>query len=274
MALSAAREVSFAGATGDRVSALLVAATSPPPHAGLLFVHWGFGDRTSFAREASAYAACGATSLLVDAPGFGLRKGPRVGAKDPRVVRAYAEQLLGDLARALDFLCAQHGVDAGRVGYVGHSLGATIAPAFLARDPRVRAAVLMAGTGALSRLWLRGRNEDGARSLEDLDGVHCLPRVRSALLLQLAERDAFITRADGDAQISAANEPKQALWYACGHELDARALQDRARWLAARLGLASYASIQNDDWLPREQVRVSRVVGAVLRAASWFSRRT
>jgi len=61
MALGAAREVSFAGASGDRVSALLVAATSPPPHAGLLFVHWGFGDRTSFAREASAYAACGAT---------------------------------------------------------------------------------------------------------------------------------------------------------------------------------------------------------------------
>jgi hypothetical protein len=29
-----------------------------------------------------------------------------VGSRDPRAVRAYAEQFLGDLSRALDFLCA------------------------------------------------------------------------------------------------------------------------------------------------------------------------
>jgi dienelactone hydrolase len=274
MALSAAPEVSFPGASGDVVSALLVNATSTPPHAGLLFVHWGFGDRTSFAREAEAYAAAGATSLLIDAPGSGARKGRHIPAREVAFVRAYSEQFLGDLSRALDFLRAQPGVDAARLGFVGHSLGATIAPAFLAREPRVRAAVMMAGTGSLSRLWLSGRNEDGARSLEDLDGVRCLPRVRSALLLQLAERDAFITRADGDAQIAAANEPKQALWYACGHELDARALQDRARWLGAQLGLSADPATPAADWLPRKQVRLSRVVGAVQRAASWFSRRS
>jgi dienelactone hydrolase len=268
------REVSFPGVAGDAVSALLVAAASPPPNAGLLFLHWGFGDRTSFAREAEALAAAGATSLLIDAPGFGARKGPRVGSKDARVVRVYAEQVLGDLTRALDFLCAQPGVDATRVGYVGHSLGATIAPAFLAREPRVRAAVLMAGTGALSRLWLRGHNPDGARSLEDLDGVRCLPRVRAELLFQFAERDAFIERADADAQVAAASEPTPALWYACGHELAARALEDRARWLAAQLGLSADPTTPAADWLPRKQVRVSRAVEAALRVRSWFSRRS
>jgi dienelactone hydrolase len=274
MGPASTRDVSFAGAASDSVSALLVAASAPPLHAGLLFLHWGFGDRTSFAAEALALAPCGVTSLLIDAPGSGERRGPRIPARDASLVRAYAEQLLGDLARALDFLCAQPGIDPARIGYVGHSLGATIAPAFLAREPRVRAAVLMAGTGALSRLWLSGRNEEAARSLEDLDGVRCLPRVSAALLFQFAERDEFIARADADAQIAAAREPKQVLHYECGHELDARALQDRARWLGAQLGLTAEPNVPPGDWLPRKQVRVSRVIGAVLRATRWFSRRS
>jgi dienelactone hydrolase len=269
MSESSARATSFPGARGE-VSALLVEATSAPPRAGLLFLHWGFGDRTSFAREADAYASAGATSLLIDAPGFGGRSGPRVGSRDARAVRAYAEQQLGELERALDFLCAQPGVDPARIGYVGHSLGATIAPAFLARAPRVRAAVLMAGTGTLSRLWLQGRNEEGSRSLEDLDGVRCLSRVSASLLLQFGERDEFITRADAEAQIAAAREPKRVCWYDADHALGAPALQDRGRWLAEQLQLAEPALARVEP-LPRAQVRVSRLVGFVLRIGRWLS---
>jgi alpha-beta hydrolase superfamily lysophospholipase len=268
-----ANEVGFAGANGDGVSALLVPARTAAPHAGLLFLHWGFGDRTSFAREAEAYAACGVTSLGIDAPGFGARKGPRVGAREPARVRAYAEQLLGDLAAATSFLCAQPGVAPDRIAYVGHSLGATIAGAFLAREPRVRAAVLMAGAGELSRLWLQRRDPEGSRALQDLDAVRCLPRARAALYFQFAERDAWISRADAEAQLAAAPEPKRADWYACDHALGADALRDRARFLAGALALASGPDLPAGDQLPRRQLRTQRVVAPLVRFASWLSRR-
>jgi dienelactone hydrolase len=268
---SNARDVSFAGSAGDAVSARLL-GTPNGSRAGMLFLHWGFGDRTSFEREAAAYVP-GAVALCIDAPGFGARAGARVPARDARFVRAYAERLLGDLARGVDFLCAQPGVDAARIGLVGHSLGATIVPAFLAREPRVRAAVLMAGTSALSRLWLTTRNADGARSLEDLDAVRCLPRIRAALLFQFAQRDEFISRADAEAQIAAARGPKQATWYACDHALNAAAFGDRARWLGEQLGFAGEPGLPAHELLPRAQVRRYRLIAPVVRLASWLSRR-
>lgn len=189
-------------------------------------------------------------------------------------MRAYAEQFLGDLSRAVDFLCAQPGVDPARIGFVGHSLGATIAPAFLARDSRVRAAVLMAGTGTLSRLWLRSRDRGAARALEDLDGVRCLPRAATPLFLQFAERDEFITRADAEAQIAAAREPKQARWYRCDHALNGAAAGDRARWLGLQLGLTQEWWLPDVELLPLEQLWRYRALKPLLRVAGWLSKRS
>jgi uncharacterized protein len=55
------------------------------------------------------------------------------------------EEVLDDVAAALDLLRAQPGVDARRVFIVGHSLGATLAPVAAERDGRVAGAVLLAG---------------------------------------------------------------------------------------------------------------------------------
>ena len=267
------REASFTGIGGDPVSALLATPSSDPAGAGILYLHWGFGDRKSFAREAEAYAGVGATALCMDAPGFGARKGSRVGSKDPALVRAYAERLLGDLSLALAFLRAQPGVDPDRIAYVGHSLGASIGGAFLAREPGVRAAALMAGTGRLSRLWLQRRDPASSGALEDLDTEACLPRVHASLLFQFAALDAWIKRVDADAQVSAAREPKRALWYACDHALDASAAADRARWLAAELALPRVPELPAGELLPRAQVRACRVVAPIARVASWLLRR-
>jgi dienelactone hydrolase len=196
-----------------------------------------------------------------------------VGSKDPARVRAYAEELLGDLSLALSFLRAQPGVDPDRIAYVGHSLGASIGGAFLAREPGVRAAVLMAGAGRLSRLWLQRRDPASSRALEDLDTETCLPRVHASLLFQFAAQDAWIARADADAQIGAAREPKRALWYACDHALDASAAADRARWLCQELGLPRVPELPPSELLPRAQVRACRVVAPFARVAGWLSQR-
>jgi len=263
------RAITLAGAD-EEVSALLLAPTdSSAPGPGLLFVHWGFGDRTSFEREAASYAQAGATSLLIDAPGFGLRKGPRVGAKDPVLMQAYTMRFLGDLACALDFLAAQPGVDPARLGYVGHSLGATIAGAFLAREPRVRAAVLMTPTGRLSKFWLTQPDPTGR--LPTFDGVVNLPNVSIPLLFQFAERDEWITRADAGAQVAAAAGPKTVQWYHADHALDAEALAARAAWLTTAVSFPSAPAMPNDNALPPAQVRSYRLIKPLVRIQNWFA---
>src|SRR5262249_7111695 len=61
-------DVTYASPQGGRVTAYLVTPTGKGPHAGLVFGHWGPGDRTEFLPEAKLYAAAGAVSLLIDYP--------------------------------------------------------------------------------------------------------------------------------------------------------------------------------------------------------------
>jgi dienelactone hydrolase len=233
------RDVSFASRAGDRGTAWLVAPDAGGPYAGLVFQHWGFGSRDSFLAEARALAASGVVSLLPNAPGYGGRPGPRPLFRSAEVARAYGEQIVADLRHGIDLLCGEAGVDAERIGFVGHSLGASVGGLLAGADPRVRAAVLAGGTGTISRLWLPRASEAERALLAPLDAVAWIGRSRAACLFQFGARDEFITRADADAYAAAAHEPKRVAWYPCDHAFDATARLERAAWLRDRLGLAA-----------------------------------
>jgi dipeptidyl aminopeptidase/acylaminoacyl peptidase len=61
-------DISYASPKGGRVTAYLVMPAGRGPFAGLVFGHWGPGNRTEFLAEAMLYAEAGAASLLVDYP--------------------------------------------------------------------------------------------------------------------------------------------------------------------------------------------------------------
>jgi dienelactone hydrolase len=231
------RDVSFASRAGGQVTAWLVAPDARGPLAGLLFAHWGFGSRGSFLAEARALAASGVVSLLPNAPGYGGRPGPRPPFRAPEAARFFAEQSVADLRRGLDLLCGEGGADAERIGFVGHSLGASVGGALAGADPRVCAAVLVGGTGTISRLWLPRASEAEREALAPLDAVAWIGRSRAACLFQFGERDEFITRADAEAYAAAAPAPMRVAWYPCDHAFDAAARRERAGWLRDRLGL-------------------------------------
>jgi dienelactone hydrolase len=221
------------------VTAWLVAPSGPGPHAGVLWLHWGFGSRDSFLAEAEALAAAGVVSLLPNAPGYGGRPGPRPLFRAAATARAYAEQAVAELRIGMDWLCAETEVDAARLGFVGHSLGASVGGTFAGAETRVRAAVLVGGTGRISRLWLPSAAEAERAALEPLDAERRIGRTRAACLFQYAERDEFITREDAAAYAAAAPEPKRCAWYATDHAFDAAARRDRAAWLRERLALGA-----------------------------------
>jgi dienelactone hydrolase len=222
---------------GERVSGWWVAPESPGPHAGVVFQHWGFGSRDSFLAEALALARSGVVALLPNAPGYGGRGGPRPPFRAAEPARAYAEQAVRELRSGLDLLCEQADVDRARLGFVGHSLGASVAGALLGADPRLTAAVLAGGTGAISRLWLPRASEAERAALAPLDAATWIGRTRAACFFQYAERDEFITREDAEAYTAAAPGPKRVAWYACDHAFDAAARRERAAFLRERLAL-------------------------------------
>src|SRR5262245_16938113 len=119
-------DVTYASPKGGRVTAYLVTPVVAGPHAGIVFGHWGPGDRTEFLPEAKLYAAAGAVSLLVDYPWVRPVQWRRKlkFLEDPETDHQAFVQAVIDLRRGFDLLVTRSDVDPKRLAYVGHSYGA------------------------------------------------------------------------------------------------------------------------------------------------------
>ncbi len=231
--------LTYSSPQGGRVTAFRVTpATGDGPFAGILFLHWGMGNRASFLSEAFAYAQAGAECLLLDAPGFGGR-GARLRLDRADSARRMVIQTVAELRRGVDLLCARREVDPARLAFVGHSLGASVGGQLVGSEPRLRAAVLAGGWGEISRRWSPTGNEIYRQALAPLDGVKHVRQAKVPLLFQFARRDEFISEEDGRAFSDAAPEPKRVVWYDADHAFNAEARRDRAEWLREQLGLGA-----------------------------------
>lgn len=245
-------DVTYDSPRGGKVPAYIVRPSLEPPFAGALFVHWGLGDRNEFLEEAATLAPLGLLSLLIDAPY--LRPVEWQPYRDsPHRLKDEDIQLVADIRRGVDLLVSQPGVDAGRLGYVGHSLGATRGGIVAAVEKRIKAFALMAGSASLAGMYrthphpriARERDitpkedwEAFARSIEPLDAIHYIGRsAPAALFFQYARNDEYITTEDAARYFTAASHPKQMTWYDADHALNAQARIDRAEWLAGQLRL-------------------------------------
>jgi hypothetical protein len=138
---------------------------------------------------------------------------------------AFGAQAVVDLGRALDAVATHPEVDVGRAVYAGFSLGTLLGAPFCAGEPRVRAAALAIGGGGLGPPAL-----DPARHIAGF-----APR---PVLFVNATRDERIPRERAESLHAAAREPKQVLWFECGHaELPGRALKAMWSFLRPHLGL-------------------------------------
>ncbi len=91
-----------------------------------------------FRQIAERLAAAGIAVLRVDDRSFGASTGT---ARD-----ATSEDFAGDVAAQVAWLRTRPDIAPGRIALIGHSEGGIIAPLVAARDPRIAAIVLMAGT--------------------------------------------------------------------------------------------------------------------------------
>jgi dienelactone hydrolase len=254
-------DLNYASPKGGRVTAFLVVPEGKGPFAGIVFGHWGPGNRTEFLPEAMLYARAGAVSLLIDYPW--VRPTPwRKKLKevdDPESDHAAFVQAVVDLRRGIDLLVARSDVDSKRLAYVGHSFGAQWGAILSAVDPRLRGVVLMAGIPDQAAIWRDGNDpalvearaeipkeklEAYLNSCERTAAVHYVPHATAPLFFQFARYERYFDAAAMERYAKAAREPKRVNWYDTGHELnDPQALLDRAAWLREKIGLEALAPV-------------------------------
>jgi dienelactone hydrolase len=255
-------DITYASPRGGRVTAYLVVPSGEGPFAGLVFGHWGPGNRTEFLPEAKLYAEAGAVSLLIDYPW--VRPAPwrrnlqNVGNAEGDH-ESYVQAVV-DLRRGIDLLSARPDVDTSRLAYIGHSYGAQWGAVLSAVDDRVKAAVLMGGVPDLASIYLENNDPDIVEFRESIpkeaieeylrvnaptDAIHYIPHAApTPLLFQFARHERYFDEAAMKRYAEAASEPKLVKWYDTGHGLnDVQALLDRSEWLQDKIGMGSIAQI-------------------------------
>lgn len=243
-------DTGYSSRVSGRVKAWLVTPEREGTYPALIFVHPAPGNRDTFLNEARSIARQGAVCLLPDAPwARGEAWGRTLG--EPEHDRAAFIGWTVDLRRAVDFLVARSDTDAGRIGYIGHSLGALFGGVLSGIEKRIGAFVLMAGTGnfidviTLNLPSLQGaaleRYEKEIAPIDPVNYVrHAAP---SALLFQFGVLDKAFPPEMVVKFVEAGSEPKEVRWYEADHFLNDRARTERAEWLRTRLELGSGAEV-------------------------------
>jgi predicted esterase len=235
-------DISYASPRGGRVNAYAVIPSAVAHPAGIVWQHWGQGDRSSMIPEALSMARRGAASILINSPQN--RPNPPQ-AKTPEEGFALWLQDAVDIRRAADALVESYGVPVTQLAYVGHSYGATLGGVVAVGERRFRALVLMGGFASISESIVHPKTgSPGDQHLAEvysaIDAEKFIGQAApAALFLQFARYDRFITEEQANRYAKAASTPKQVRWYDCGHEFnDAQSTADREDWLAQQLSLA------------------------------------
>jgi cephalosporin-C deacetylase-like acetyl esterase len=244
------QDVSFKSPLRGKVSAYLIIPPDPQPQAGLIFGHWGEGDRGEFVDEAVVLARLGFVSLCLDAS---FR---RPGEYEPEEELPQADlQWILDVRRAVDILQDHFGLIPEHIGYVGHSFGASFGGVIAGVEHRIRGYVFMAGAARATEvmrtskhpLIVSARENTPPEAWEAMlvaeapyDACHYISQAApSSLFFQFARHDDFISVQDAEHYFELASEPKQIAWYEnCNHELSKEACIDRAIFLCEQFGLS------------------------------------
>ncbi len=245
------QDIIYASPHGGSVPAYLVLPREKSPQAGLVFGHWGEGNREEFVPEAAVLARLGFASLCLDSPYRRPRPARQNQSRQPPPAEL---QWIVDMRRGVDLLPEHCGIAPDRLGYVGHSFSASYGGTLAGIEHRLRAFVLMAGWYAVSELMRTSSHpalvEQRKRiapevlnayltAIAPLDARYYIGHAAPAsLLFQYARHDPFVTVEEGERYFELASEPKEIRWYeGCGHELSAQACVDRAIWLCEKLHL-------------------------------------
>lgn len=250
--------ISWASPGGGRVSAWLV---TPRDGGGrrpaIVYLHGSETDRNDLLDEAVAMAHGGALGLVMDAPFARQGDSRRAHLQSytkPELERDMTAQAGVDVRRAFDLLTARSDVDRTRLGFVGHSWGASLGAVVASVDERPIAWALLSPRPSWTG-FLRSSTDGFAKSARNRAGeagwqryltllapFDALPVIGELdgheLLLQYGTQDDVVPPSVAKQLTDAAPAGTTVQTFPAGHDLDADAIAARAAWLGERLGLA------------------------------------
>jgi pimeloyl-ACP methyl ester carboxylesterase len=215
-------------------------AAGPRPRAGVLWLHWlgeHHNDRSQFLPEATRLAARGVRSVL-PAGRLPWLVAPTDAAADVTAIELEQRRLDAAFGALVDGLRAT-----AAVGLVGHDFGAMHGLGLLARQPRIGAAVLIAGVPRWADwfrpFWPIETEEIAYRAaLLPHDPVRRIADVKGELLLQFSRNDFYIPQFWGRELARAAGRDVALELYAADHAMrSARARASRTAFLERTLSV-------------------------------------
>lgn len=250
-------EVSYDSPKGGHVPGYLVVPSGKGQFPAVVYMHWGQGNKGEFLSEAVEMARRGAVGIMIDAPYWRPDVPPPAKGKEAESERDSYVQMVVDLRRAVDVLVSRKDVDADRIGYVGHSLGATWGAPLAAAEKRIKVFVLMGGLPRVPPEWdddsfyqqvqrattPKAEFDKEAAVLAPIEPERFAPNTGPAkIYFQWAEHDMYISRKSANEYFNAVGGPKEQKWYFTSHEFnDAESKSDRASWLMLALGIKANA---------------------------------
>jgi hypothetical protein len=212
---------------------------------GLLFAHWfdthaPNGNRTQFVDEAVEWVRSHGGAAVLPQLTFPW-------SRDPTGSDADRERVVADvqlLRRCIDLLAVRPGVDASRIGVVGHDFGAMHATLLGSVDRRPVSYVIIAavprwGDWFLPFWPIEEDRIDYLRAMRPLDPIeHIAQMAPATVLLQYARADFFIAPMTGLELRAAAPEGTELKPYDAEHSMEGEAIRvDRRAFLEAALGV-------------------------------------
>ena len=215
-------DVAFRAADGERLHGWWVPA-SRPVIGHVLLVHGNAGNVGDRVPHLALLSAAGFDVLAFDPPGYG-RSGGR-----PSELGTHR-----DARAARDALLLQQGVEAGRVLYLGESLGGAIALALALELPP--AGLILQSTFTSVRDMARRHYPFLPRALvpDAYPSRRRIPRLRAPLLVLHGARDDIVPLMHGEELYEAAPEPKRIVVFPDAGHNDML----RPRWIETITGWA------------------------------------
>ena len=246
-------EISCDSPKAGRVPGYLAVPSAKEPFPAIVYMHWGQGNKGEFLSEAVEMSHRGVIGIMIDAPYWRLDVPPPAKGKQAESERDGYIQMVVDLRRAVDVLLSRKDVDGARIGYVGHSLGATWGAPLAAVEKRIKVFVLMGGLPKVPPDWdddsfyqqvqratvPRDEFDKEASVLSPIEPERFAVNTGPAkIYFQWAQHDMYISQKSADEYFNAVGGPKEQKWYFTSHEFnDAKSKSDRTVWLVHALAI-------------------------------------
>jgi fermentation-respiration switch protein FrsA (DUF1100 family) len=228
--------ITFTGPDGETVPGLFARPKADGVYPCALLLHGLTSDKETMLKYfGMPLVAHGVAVLALDAPHHGERRVKGENQWQPAVFTAAAHEGVRDYRRALDYLASRRDVDSRRVALLGYSLGSIMGSILGGVDSRIGPVALCVGGDPFLDYarTLPEPQRAGAFSLcSSLYIGHIAPR---PLLMLNGKQDMTIRKPATDRLYAAAKEPKQIVWYDCGHILTLEAGTKAVTWVTEQL---------------------------------------